>query len=266
MRYALFFLSFFIFPNLSAQKDFSILYLQNGGIYIGKILNDEGYDINMKLADGNEIVFPKSNVKRHFESHRLVVYPDGKYNVTKGFFFHYGSGSSLDSYVRDEENARLSSHIPFIFGTYLNPRIALGGGLGLEFNEVEISGFEFNTSLFTQFIYGRYYLTETKKRPFIFSRIGYGSRAEGTDSNDNDKGGLNFKAGAGIHFSGRQKSKFILSIGYYLQEIEGTELFRDEFGGEIRTDYDVMIRRLTITFSAEFNNARKGYQERKRRR
>lgn len=249
---------------LFAQNNFSILHLKNGGVYIGEILNDRSQNVEMRLSDGNEISFPKGNVKRHLQSHRIKVYPDGKYNVIQGYFFQFGSGSNAQGIFQDAESTRISSHLPFIFGTYLNPRWGIGGGFGFEFNEAEVSGFEFDTQVFSNFIYGRYYLTENKRRPFAYARVGYGFRGDDSEFDAGNNGGFNFQAGGGFHFTSRRKGKFVLTLGYHLQETDGTERFIDQFGGEIIADYDILIRRMVLTFAAEMNKIPKGYRGEKR--
>lgn len=260
LRIALAFLTAYTSLQLSAQNDFSILYLQNGSVYVGEVLSDEGYEIDMKLADGNAVTFPMMDVRRHLTADRIVVYPDGKYHSTRGFFFHTGLGMNFESLVIEAEEGRISSHVPYLFGFYLNKKWALGGGFGIEFNEAEVSGFEFDTQFSSQFLYARHYPFDIKRRPFAYARIGYGGRSDESEFDDDHSGGFQFQAGGGIHFASRRKSKFVLSLGYHIQKTDGTERFIDQFGSEINADYDILIRRLILTFGIEFNKVPKRYQ------
>lgn len=254
-----FLLSILVF-DLSAQQNNSIFYLHNGSVYIGEVLNDRGESLNVRLIDGNEINFSRYRVKRYLDSKDIVLHRDGKYHVTRGFFFQPGLATNFEGFAPVEEESRISSHTSFLFGYYLNPRFAIGAGIGFEFNQAVVSGFEFDTQVSSQYIYGRYYINNKKRRPFIYSRVGYGTRNDESNfGSNNPNGGINFQAGGGMHFSSRKKSKFVLTLGYHMQKTDGTERFIDDFGSEIIADYDIMIQRLILTFGMEFNKRKKGY-------
>lgn len=115
------------------------------------------------------------------------------------------------------------------------------------------------------FLYGRYHLTEQKRRPFVYARIGGaftdGQLEENPEDNtqNRNKGGFQFQAGGGIQFGSRKNSRWILSLGYHLQKASGQQRFIDFAGGEVTVNYDVWIRRLIVGIAVEFNRRPMGY-------
>ena len=241
------------------QKN-SIFYLRNGSVYIGSVLNDEREMLEVALYDGTPISFSRFSIRRYLPAKNIKVHFDGRYNVIRGFFFQTGLGVNAGS-IFETNDQRISSHNPYIFGWHFNSRIAGGAGFGFEFDEAEIGNFFVSTQLTSLFIYGRYYLTEQKRRPFLYARVG------GAFSSFDDEiaaatgsGGFQFQAGGGLHFSSRKSRKFILSLGYHQQKAAGQDRFIDFAGSEVIVDYDLWIRRLVLTFGIEFNYRHRGYQ------
>jgi hypothetical protein len=250
----------FFFTNTSwAQKaEHSIFHLHNGSIYIGSIISEQNHEITLSLDDGETLTFPKHKVKYYLDTNDIIAYPNGKYHHVKGFFFNTSIGINMEN-IFTEENNLISSHLPFIFGHYLNSKFAVGVGFAFEFNEAEISGFRLDTQFAPLFIYGRHYLGKTKKRSFIYGRLGYGFRGDDGEFTNDHEGGVQFQFGGGIHFSSRRKTKFILSLGYHLQKTNGAENFIDPFGNEIFTEYNIWIRRLILKFGAELSWKKKKF-------
>ena len=117
----------------ASDQEYSIVRLHNGSVFVGVIVNDEGPEIAMHLASGNEISFSKSDVKHYIDSKGIIVYNNGKFHVIKGSFFQTGLGFNLANFF-GESDKRISTHLPFIYGYHLNSQFALGAGLGFEFN------------------------------------------------------------------------------------------------------------------------------------
>jgi len=246
-------LTLFLFNSsiLAQQEENSIFYLKNGSIYIGKVLNDETDSIQVRLIDGNDIQISEFAVKRYLAAKDIKVFPDGRYNPIRGFFFHTGLGFNGESLGKDEDE-RISSHVPYLFGWHFNSRWSAASGLGFEFNEARISGFRVTTQVTSLFLYGRYNLTEQKRRPFLYARVGSGFASEQGEDVNEDQGGF--------QFASRKKSRWVLSLGYHFQQVSGQQRFLDFAGGEVIVDYDLSIRRIILSVGVEFNRRPKRYR------
>ncbi|MFT5748318.1 MAG: hypothetical protein ACI920_003713 [Saprospiraceae bacterium] len=254
--------------SLTAQQNNSIFYMKNGSVYIGEVLNKETDTLQVHLMDGNDVQIFAPTIKRFLAAKNIKVFSDGRYNPTRGLFFQTGFGFNAESFGQEEEEARISSHLPFLFGWHVNSRWSAAGGFGFEFNEAEIAGFRVETQMTSLFLYGRYHLTERKRRPFLYARIGGaftdGQLEENPEDNTQTRntGGFQFQAGGGFQFSSRKNSRWILSLGYHLQKASGQQRFIDFAGGEVIADYDVWIRRMIFSVAVEFNRRPKGYRRR----
>lgn len=252
---------------LTAQQNNSIFYMKNGTVYIGEVLNKDSETLQVHLMDGNDVQIFVPSIKRYLAAKDIQVFADGRYNPTRGFFFQTGMGFNAESFAaEEEEEPRISSHLPFLFGWHVNSRWSAAAGFGFEFNEAEIAGFRVETQMTSLFLYGRYHLTKRKRRPFLYARIGGaftdGQLEENPEDNtqSSNTGGFQLQAGGGFQFSSRKNSRWILSLGYHLQKASGQQRFIDFAGGEVIADYDVWIRRLIFGVAVEFNRRPKGYR------
>ena len=141
-----------------------------------------------------------------------------------------------------------------MYGHQLNKKFTVAGGTGIELNEVQVAGFDFDTQFNSLFVFGRYSLINKKVRLFAFGRAGYGFSAEIPDSETQveHQGGLTAKYGISLLFGSRSSSKFKLSLGHYLQSASGRETFLDIIGNDIDTEYDILINRLILSFGWDF--------------
>ena len=234
----------------------SIIHHRNGSVYIGKVLGSNESLIQMQLLDGNTVDIPWGAVTKYLPAGKILLFDDGKYHVTHGKLSNIGFGFNIGDFFEGDD-ALVSTHIPYIFGFQLSPKVALGAGIAFEFNEARISGFKIDTQFIPLFAYGRYYLSETKKRPFAYARIGYGFKADDDQFANDHSGGIQFQGGMGLQFASRKKMKMVLSLGYHLQKTNGSERFIDLFGNEIITAFDILIRRIVFTVGFEFQKPHK---------
>ncbi len=195
---------------------------------------------------------------QHVHSQDILLYDNDKYHVTRGTFWDLSLGMNTANLL-DEEDARVSTHLPFLYGYHFNSNYALALGTSFEFNQAQISGFTFDTQFVPLFVYGRYYLSKYRKRPFVYGRIGYGFRGDDSTFTNDHEGGVQYQGGFGVHFASRKKGRFMISLGYHLQKTNGTERFIDPFGNEISTVFNIWIRRWIVQFGFEFTKKRKSY-------
>lgn len=236
----LFFTTQLIAQNQPINK--SIIYLKNGSIYIGDIIEEEPEKIKMEV-NGAVMTIYLSEAKRVLHAEDILLYPNGKFHLLKGF---YGSMSSSSAIGTDG----FSSHIEILLNYRIDKRLSVGASLGFENNEVIISGFDIDTQFTSVGVNAKYYLTDTRKRIFLYSRLAHGI-PELTQGSDVHTGGINIQNGVGVTFSSRKMSKFQLALGFFSQKTEGTRYLEDGLGQEIKIDYDLWISRPLLKIGFE---------------
>lgn len=235
--------------TLYTQKsdDFLIAKLHDKSRFFGEKIDENDGVIRLRIITKDTIHIDRRLTKNVYEEGNAVVFSDGKYFETKGYFWTFAFGNNIASeYV--------SSHMEFLFAYRVTPRFSLGLGTGFEFNEVEAAGFEFDTQYSSIFGYGRFNITEGKRRFFSFARLGSGFSAEENVQGirNEQEGGINGMYGFGYYSASRSKSRFQIILGQYFQQASGREFFLDNLGNQIETKYDLLISRLILKFGWEF--------------
>ncbi|MEM9544379.1 MAG: hypothetical protein AAGA77_00330 [Bacteroidota bacterium] len=236
-----------------SNQEWIVAKYANGIRYSGKKVEEKGSIVSVQLYTSDTIQINRTDVSNYYDSSNALIFRDGKYFETKGWFWNLSFGFNAASVV-DSADQRESAHLEFIYARRLNERFNIGAGLGFEFNEARVAGFQFDTQFTSVFAYGRFYLTNSKKRLFLFSRIGMGFPAEENEDEilAEHSSGFNTLNGLGLQWAARGKSRFMLTLGFYTQKTEGTEFFLDNIGNEVETNFDILIKRLIFKFGWEF--------------
>jgi len=226
-----------ILPNIQGQnhdiETRDAVILKDGSVYKGQIIEETTDYMYMVILEGQTIDIPQRKIKKVLSGDNYIFHSEGRYHYKKGFFWNIELGANLD-----EEGT--SEHSSLLLGYRFDKRWSAGLGFGTELHSSNISGFEVETLFTSYFLYSRYYLLDNRRRPFLFGRVGYGAGpSEGEDVNTGrHSGGFQYQGGVGIHFASRKRARFILSVGYHSQYTSGEQFYLDDFGSEIRVQYD----------------------------
>lgn len=236
-----------------SNPHFVIAKYYDGSIFNGISTGESQGILALELITGDTISVNRKYAKEVLDRNNAIIYKDFKHHKTTGNFWDFSMGFNASSFGSDD--SPISSHMRLMYGTRLHGKLCIAGGLGLEFNEASVGGFIFNSQLFSLFGYGKYYLTDRRRRIYAFGRIGFGFTTEEQINgiNNEQQGGFNGKYGLGILFPSKRKSRFQLNLGHYFQKMSGREFFLDAFGNEIETTYDLLVSRLILSFGWEFN-------------
>ncbi len=241
--------------NMHAQynHELAIARYKNGIHYVGEKIEEKGNMVTLRINTMDTIHIDRNLLSRYYDSNTALIFPNGKYIQTQGGFWDLSFGFNALG-ILDSVDQRISSHLAVIYGKRVNEKLNIGVGLGFEFNEAKVAGFQFDTQFTSVFAYGRYYLNNNSRRLFVFSRIGIGYPPE-----ENEEGislehssGMNTLSGLGIHWASRNRSTFHIKLGFYTQKTHGREFFLDKIGNEIETKFDILIKRLMFKFGWEF--------------
>jgi len=234
-------LIFIIFP-LMAQKTKDVLYLKNGSIIYGKLMEVSDNQYKIKTSDGSIFIFSTPEVEK-FVNERSQF--DGRKKGGLGFVLEAGVliGSQSSNYKAPFSFnllANITSNTKNIFG--------LGSG-------VEYLGQPF-TPIFVEY---KYLFSDKKTTPFLFFRGGNLFHLNG-DANNSDnttfnpydtkrdyRGGGSFTIGTGISWA-YDDSETYLSFAYRNAHTSYTEKNYNAQSVTYRNSYN----RLEIKFGFRF--------------
>lgn len=229
---------FLVLLPLNAQKTKDALYLKNGSIIYGKLLEISDSKYKIQTADGSLFIFSNEEVDKFMQE--SPVYTGRK---IKGAGFALESGVLIGSQSSEYE-------APFSFNIIANYTSSKNNIFGLG------SGVEFIGATFCPvFIEYKRLINVRKTTPFIFFRGG-GMFPFGEDT-DNEtytydyerhyKGGCSFTAGTGISWA-RDDSESYLSFGYRYAQTS----YKQRNYNNVNYTYKNNYNRLEVKFGFKF--------------
>ena len=229
----------------------AMIYVKDGSVYRGVIIREDANIIQFITLEKDTVSLPKASVKKIKRSEDYLLLSNGKMYDINGFFWSINLGFTPNALFTLDDTR--SEHFEVLFGWRINKQWSVGNGIGSEFNVSQVGGFSVETTFTSLFLYGRYYFTDSRPRIFAYSRLGVGvvGQTETSETN-NSQGGIQWQAGGGVHFASRRNARFIISLGYYLQKANGTQFFLDDFGNEVKIDFDILITRPILKLGIEF--------------
>ncbi len=180
-----------------------MFYCKDGSIYKGQFIGQDEYTYHIIVFTKDTLRLPKHMVTKMKTDKDYLLLDYGRTHETNGFFWSANLGFNAGGIFDDNED-HLSTHLEVLFGWRANKRWTLAGGFGSEFNSTLVSGFYVETQFTSMSIYGRYYITDTRRRLFAYSRVGYGFGPQEEDAETiNHTGGFQWQGGGGIHFASK---------------------------------------------------------------
>jgi len=224
--------------SVSGQKLKDAVYLKNGSIIYGKLLEISGDKYKIQTSDGSLFIFQSDEVERFVKENPLY---NGRKVTGPGIALEAGLliGSQSSEFVA-----------PFSFGFLVSYTAATKNILGIG------SGVEFLGSTFSPLFFEyKYLINEKKTAPFIFLRGG-GLIHTGGDNQEtgspyyypkNYKGGPSFGFGTGISWA-REDLETYLSFGYRYARVSYSQV---EYN-DITYTYKSYYNRLEMKFGFKF--------------
>jgi hypothetical protein len=227
--------------HLSAQKTKNAIYLKNGSIIYGSLIEISNNQYKVKGKDGSVYIFSSNEVDKYVKESSLFA---GRKSEGAGFSMEAGLmlGSQNNEYVA-----------PFSFNAVINYTIdtknIMGAGTGAEF---------LGSTFMPLFAEYRRIITDNRVSPFVFLRGGM-LVSLGGDSEESStyypqyyyrkdySGGPSFTAGTGISWSGDDIETY-LSFAY---RYAMTSYVESEYNRQDVT-YTTYWNRLEIKFGFKF--------------
>ena len=231
----------FTIITLFAQKQKDVLYLKNGSIIYGKLMEVADNQYKMKTPDGSLFIFSSAEVEKFVNEAKPY---DGRKKRGLGFALEAG-------FLIGEQSSEYRAPFSFnIIGNITsNVKNIFGIGSGVEY-----LGKPF-TPLFLEY---KYLFSEKKTTPFMFFRAGRLFNLKGHDENSDYmssgsnyeksySGGASFTIGTGISWS-KEDSETYLSFAYRYARTSYSQSDYYHMITTYRSDYN----RLELKFGFKF--------------
>jgi len=227
--------------QLSAQRSKDVLYLKNGSMIYGKLLEIIDDQYKMQTSDGSIFIFNSSEIEKFAKA---LPFFDGR--KTEGFGISLEAGLLVGS-QHTQYSAPFSFNILVDFTSNTKNITSLGSG-------IEFFGRPF-TPLFIEY---KHIFYDRKTSPFIFLRGGavipFGGDEQSTsltynysDGPKDYKGGASMTFGTGISWA-KEDYETYLSFGYRYAH---TSYVQNEYNRGNVT-YNNALNRLEIKFGYKF--------------
>lgn len=225
--------------NVNAQSKSDVVYLKNGSILRGKVIDNEpGVKTTIEIVGSNIIVIPDS-VIRIVEMDQRV--PAKEYEI-KGYPVEMASAVSFYG------GSQNSGGFTFITSYRFPFRLSVGVGIGIEWFDHQQIPFMADA---------KYYFIKGSLSPYIYAQGGYAVplSQEGDDEWTKYKGGMLAGTGAGMRFNFTKRNALFFSLGYRYQKIE--TVINPAPWSSYYPQYQTLrydeFNRLTFTFGFLFN-------------
>lgn len=252
--------------NPEEIKTQDVIYLKNGSVFKGKILEyEKGAVLLLELENGSVIEFEDDEIDRVVQEaidldkgkgeekeedkepvrYRKVILKKkekvyrfretGIYNAT---FFSSSNGSH-----NGELQVGLGVHN--VIGYQLNRLFGLGIGVGLD-----SYSFQDGETLYPIFIEARGYLRKKWHSPYYSMNLGYGfAIADESENVIEAEGGLMVHPCFGMRFGANKDANVMIDVGYKFQYANITRVM--PFNGDLE-ERDLLFKRLTIRLGLLF--------------
>ncbi len=235
----LFFCAFVMAINVNAQSREDVVYLHNGSILRGKVIeNISGVSTTIEIIGHNTIVIPDSAVKMILMDQ--VVPVKNRENSA--------SPVEMAANVSFYGGSKDSGGFTFITSYRFPSRFSVGIGLGIEWFDHQQIPFMMDI---------KYYLLKGPFSPYLYAQGGYAVPLSTKIDGDYSEyhGGLLAGTGAGMRFNFSKRNALVFSIGYRYQKtktVSGGYPWYSSYQPSETIRYDE-FNRMTFSFGFLFN-------------
>lgn len=249
MKYfvSLLIINLFLIHSMQAQqnKNASIVYLNDGSVYVGEIIKEDIFEIVMKTKALDTITLNKAFIKRTARGKKIIAVGDGKFHKNKAFL----AGVEFTLHANAESSySQLSSY----FGKRIGSKFILGAGVGLTVATAnDVPGLWTENEFFQAFSYGRYYFNHKKIRLFSDMKLGWGFALDDAWRGNMSEGGFYAAPGIGIEFANRKKIKWSIKLSQNIQQSSTQE----QWGNDdlpIQINIDQLYNRTALSVGINF--------------
>lgn len=217
--FSLFALAFTLL-NESAQaqrRREDVLYLKNGSILRGKILEMDADTIMIEIVGRNIFVFPRSEARGITQEKRTIAYKESGYMFVLETGLLTGRTPRNNNFGPNQSITSFTLHC--VNGYELRPEFALGIGVGVD-------GYQ-NASVVPLYLRatGSVFKLTEQISPLYIVDVGYGFYSHIFNGSNGGNGGLMVNPALGLRIRLGSSSSFIMNAGYRIQKLQTNSFF-----------------------------------------
>lgn len=230
--------------NAEAQYYEEVIYLKNGSVLRGDVLEQTQEEIKIKIAGGSVLVYKMSEVERIAkEEKKFKEKKQSKDFTVQDTGYYHSVTFGLLPGQGEFGNFAFGGSLHYVFGYQYKPIIGAGIGIGADsyiYSEIR--------NVIPVYLEVRGYLKNQPFAPYYSLQAGYGFALVNDTWNMTDAtGGIMIHPKVGFRFPSRTNAAFTTEIGYLFQKASFTF---DDWQG--RYQDDVNFRRISVRFGVIF--------------
>jgi len=187
-----------------------VLYLKNGGVLRGVVLeDDDSTTVKIEILGGNVFVVETSEIdKRTIEPAPKLKSKGIITTQPNGLYHEFDMGFPMG--FNDNDMFTTGITLDYILGYQYKPKLKFGIGTG-------INNYIYGTTLVPVFARVTGDLMKTAITPFYITDLGFASNISTSFGNEEHRGGLMLFVGTGFKFNTRSSVNYNISTGYKTQ-------------------------------------------------
>lgn len=212
-----------------AAEDQMVINTKKGSLFKGKIVGETESIIEFVLSNTNDTIsIEKNSVRFKSVEKGKIILSKGKYHKSTGWVNSLGLLWGPNSHFSPYYVAGFTSQLEYTGYKMIRPRLGIGGGGGLMVHGGLIFGYEDvkNLKFFDLYSYAKLYMSDTKVRPYLDAKLGYGFPLESIDwycygceeptmYNTIYRSGVIFQLGLGVEFASTKERRSGLKFSVY---------------------------------------------------
>ena len=236
-------LTFFI--NADAQYYEEVVYLTNGSIIRGDVIEQTKETIKIQIAGGSILVYKMEEVEKIVKEEKVLKFKKAErdYQIKETGYYNAITFGFLPGREAEWGDLAFGGSLHYTFGYQYKRILGAGVGIGADvyiYNEIQ--------NLFPIYLQGKGYLSSKPFSPYYCVDAGYGFATVGNSWNIVDaKGGLYIHPKIGFRFASRANAAFTMELGYSYQ---GAKYIYDDWQG--RYEDKMSFRRVSVLFGVLF--------------
>jgi sRNA-binding regulator protein Hfq len=235
---------FTFFINADAQYYEEIVYLTNGSIIRGDVIEQTKDIIKIEIAGGSILVYKMSEVEKIVKEEKVLKFKKAERDYQIKELGYYNSITFGFLPGREQfGNFAFGGSLHYTFG-YQYKRI-LGAGIGIGADAYIYDNIQ---NIFPVYLEGRGYFSEKPFSPYYCVNAGYGFATVSNSWNIVDaQGGIYIHPKIGFRLPSRSNAAFTMELGYSYQRAKYTY---DDWQG--RYEDKMSFRRVSVMFGVLF--------------
>lgn len=227
------------YPDTRNWINNSLVLGRDGSRFLGSLLLEEPNHLLFRLNTSDTITIPRGIVERYYRPGEILIFNRGRLHLNKGLFVAGSIGFATNT-------GQINGNIGYRFGN----RYAAGVGIGFESHQTYYAGLYLWDDFCSLYGFGRYYLTNTKRRLYSDMKLGYGFTVNDWLDERTD-GGMLFQPGIGVILPSKKSTRVFASLSQVFQYSQGISNERGFLGTPINARYKIWYNRSVVTIGFE---------------